>query len=56
MSENKDYSFSPTGKSNYGSIGHLIGSRMGPTDRHTPPGQVAICTINDLSYQYFILL
>lgn len=34
----------PLGMKAYGSIPHLIGSRMGPGDHHAHAGQVAICT------------
>lgn len=34
----------PLGIKNYGSIPHLIGSRLGPADHHAEAGQVAICT------------
>lgn len=34
----------PLGRKNYGSIGHLPCSRMGPADHHVHPGQAAICT------------
>lgn len=34
----------PLGIKNYGSIGHLPGSRMGPADHHCPEGQGTICT------------
>lgn len=34
----------PLGHKNYGSIGHLPSSRMGPSDRHVHPGQARICT------------
>lgn len=34
----------PLGRKNYGSIGHLPSSRMGPSDRHVHPGQARICT------------
>lgn len=33
----------PLGSKNYGSIGHLPGSRMGPTDSSCPSGQERIC-------------
>lgn len=34
----------PLGRKNYGSIGHLPSSRMGPADHHVHPGQARICT------------
>lgn len=34
----------PLNKKSYGSIPHLIGSRMGPADHHASVGQVRICT------------
>ena len=34
----------PLGRKAYGSIGHLAGSRMGPTDSQVHEGQSAICT------------
>lgn len=34
----------PLGRKNYGSIGHLPGSRRGPADFGVPEGQGAICT------------
>jgi ATP-dependent RNA circularization protein (DNA/RNA ligase family) len=34
----------PLGIKNYGSIGHIPESRMGPGDHHCPPGQSAIAT------------
>lgn len=34
----------PFGKKSYGSIPHLIGSRLGPGDHHAGPGQVRIAT------------
>ena len=34
----------PLGRKNYGSIGHLPSSRMGPSDRHVHEGQARICT------------
>lgn len=34
----------PLGMKNYGSIGHIPESRMGPGDHHCPPGQAAIAT------------
>ena len=34
----------PLGMRAYGSIGHLPGSRTGPSDRTLPEGQVTICT------------
>ena len=37
--------FKPLGVKNYGSIGHLPNSRMGPSDHHVHEGQAAICTI-----------
>lgn len=33
----------PLGRKNYGSIGHLPNSRMGPADHAVHPGQQAIC-------------
>lgn len=35
----------PLGRKNYGSIGHLPNSRMGPADHHVHEGQAAICTV-----------
>jgi len=35
----------PLDRKNYGSIGHLPSSRMGPSDHHVHPGQEAICTV-----------
>lgn len=34
----------PLGRKNYGSIGHLPGSRMGPADHMMPEGQLKIAT------------
>ena len=34
----------PLGIKNYGSIGHLPNSRMGPADHHVHEGQAVICT------------
>ncbi len=34
----------PLGCKNYGSIPHLIGSKLGPADRHVHEGQHRICT------------
>lgn len=34
----------PLGYKSYGSIPHLIGSRMGPSDHHAEPGQCRIAT------------
>lgn len=34
----------PLGRKNYGSIGHLPNSRMGPSDRSVHEGQARICT------------
>lgn len=34
----------PIGRKNYGSIPHLIGSKLGPGDRHVHEGQHRICT------------
>lgn len=34
----------PLGRKAYGSIGHLLGSRLGPGDHHVSPGQDKICT------------
>ena len=34
----------PLGRKAYGSIPHLLGSRLGAGDHHVPPGQHAICT------------
>lgn len=34
----------PIGRKNYGSIGHLPNSRMGPSDSHVHEGQGRICT------------
>lgn len=34
----------PLGHKNYGSIPHLIGSKLGPADRHVHEGQHRICT------------
>jgi len=34
----------PLGRKNYGSIGHLPSSRMGPADHKMPPGQAKIAT------------
>lgn len=34
----------PLNQKSYGSIPHLIGSRMGPADHHASPGQVEIAT------------
>lgn len=34
----------PLGRKNYGSIGHLPCSRMGPSDHHCHEGQQVICT------------
>lgn len=35
----------PLGRKNYGSIGHLPSSRMGPGDHHVHEGQAVICTV-----------
>lgn len=35
----------PLGRKNYGSIGHLPSSRMGPADHACHPGQERICTV-----------
>lgn len=35
----------PLGRKSYGSIGHLPGSRTGPADHTTNPGQAAIATV-----------
>lgn len=35
----------PLGRKNYGSIGHLPSSRMGPADHHVHEGQARICTM-----------
>ncbi|NBT57448.1 hypothetical protein EBT16_01570 [bacterium] len=35
----------PLGAKAYGSIGHLPGSRVGPSDHHVHEGQAAICTV-----------
>lgn len=35
----------PLGRKNYGSIGHLPCSRMGPADHHCHPGQQTIATV-----------
>jgi len=35
----------PLGIKNYGSIGHLPNSRMGPSDHHVHAGQAEICTV-----------
>ncbi len=35
----------PLGIKNYGSIGHIPGSRMGSGDHHVPSGQAAIATV-----------
>lgn len=34
----------PLNRKNYGSIGHLLSSRMGPSDHHVHEGQQRICT------------
>lgn len=36
--------FKPLGYKSYGSIPHLVGSRLGPGDHHVSPGQVRIAT------------
>jgi len=35
----------PLNRKNYGSIGHLPSSRMGPSDHHVHEGQQRICTV-----------
>ena len=35
----------PLGRRAYGSIGHLAGSRVGPSDRHVTAGQGRLCTV-----------
>ncbi len=42
MSETKN--IKPLGIKAYGSIPHLVGSRMGPSDHHAEPGQCRIAT------------
>lgn len=40
----KDMSIKPLGKRNYGSIPHMSGSRLGPSDQKAEPGQEEIAT------------
>lgn len=45
ISENHNNTNKPIGCKSYGSIPHLIGSRVGPSDHHASEGQCRIATI-----------
>ena len=46
----------PLGQKSYGSIPHMIGSRMGPADKHCEPGQQDICTKKARDYKDLIIV
>lgn len=46
----------PLGQKSYGSIPHLIGSRMGPSDHHAEAGQVRIATERPRDKYDFIIV
>lgn len=46
----------PLGIKSYGSIPHLIGSRMGPSDHHAHDGQCRICTVKPRDRHDFIIV
>jgi len=43
------------GRNNYGHIGHLPGSRLGPSDRKCSPGQVKMATEKVPGKNYFVI-
>src|SRR5687767_9833960 len=45
MTSNPQKPVKPLGRTAYGSIGHLPGSRLGPGDHAVPEGQARICTV-----------
>jgi RNA ligase len=46
----------PLGRKNYGSIGHLPNSRLGPSDRSVHEGQGRICTIKTRDKHDFVIV
>jgi ATP-dependent RNA circularization protein (DNA/RNA ligase family) len=46
----------PLGYKSYGSIPHLIGSRMGPADHHASPGQCVIATEKERDKNDFVIV